>query len=123
VVGFVPTAKLCETEYALLFHGGDAEANEDWFRGFLDLPNGIPSHDTFGNVLTALAPEAFERVLRTWFAALAGNATENLARLHRVGLGLLKNEKNGNLGIKTQRRKAGYQRGYLLKVLGFKGQT
>lgn len=49
-----------------------AEANEDWFREFLDLPNGIPSHDTFGNVLAALDPNEFERCLRTWFAALAG---------------------------------------------------
>jgi predicted transposase YbfD/YdcC len=49
-----------------------AEANEDWFREFLDLPNGIPSHDTFGNVLAALDPEAFERCLRAWFAVLAG---------------------------------------------------
>ena len=48
------------------------EANEEWFRGFLDLPGGIPSHDTFGNVLAALDPEAFERCLGFWFAALAG---------------------------------------------------
>lgn len=24
----------------------------DWFKGFLELPNGIPSHDTFGRVFT-----------------------------------------------------------------------
>ncbi|MFA5863550.1 MAG: ISAs1 family transposase, partial [Phycisphaerae bacterium] len=49
----------------------------------------------------------------------AGYAAENLARLRRVGLMLLKNEKSCKLGIKTKRRKAGYQRDYLLKVLGF----
>ena len=27
-----------------------AKANEQWFRSFLVLPNGIPSHDTFGKV-------------------------------------------------------------------------
>jgi len=31
------------------------KANEAWFRTFLDLPNGIPSHDTFGKVLATLA--------------------------------------------------------------------
>ena len=28
-------------------------AKEGWFRQFLELPNGIPSHDTFNKVLTA----------------------------------------------------------------------
>jgi predicted transposase YbfD/YdcC len=55
--------------------------------------------------------------------ARAGNAAENLARLRRVGQVLLKNEKSCKLGIKTQRRKTGYQRDYLLKVLGFNGQN
>lgn len=50
-----------------------AEANEDWFRTFLDLPNGIPSHDTFGNVLAALDPDEFERRIQLWFHALAGS--------------------------------------------------
>ncbi len=27
-----------------------AIANESWFRSFLELANGIPSHDTFGKV-------------------------------------------------------------------------
>ncbi len=30
------------------------EANQEWFRSFLDLPNGVPSHDTFGRVFAAL---------------------------------------------------------------------
>ena len=32
---------------------------EDWLRQFLELPNGIPSHDTFGRVFARLDPEAF----------------------------------------------------------------
>ncbi len=31
-----------------------AEIREDWFRTFLELPNGIPSHDTFGRFFAAL---------------------------------------------------------------------
>ncbi len=35
-------------------------ANRAWLRSFLPLPNGIPSHDTFGRVFAALDPVAFE---------------------------------------------------------------
>src|SRR3954468_22843599 len=32
-----------------------------WLRTFLDLPNGIPSHDTFRRVFMLIDPDAFER--------------------------------------------------------------
>ncbi len=48
--------------------------HEAWFRTFLDLPNGIPSHDTFGRVFAALDPEAFEAALRAFVGALAGSS-------------------------------------------------
>lgn len=35
------------------------KAKEAWFRTFLELPNGIPSHDTFGRVFARLDPKAF----------------------------------------------------------------
>ena len=42
-----------------------------WFRTFLDLPGGVPSHDTFGRVFAALNPDAFERCFVTWVAGIA----------------------------------------------------
>lgn len=45
-------------------------AKEVWFRQFLELPNGIPSHDTFGRVFSLLAPEAFEACFRAWVASI-----------------------------------------------------
>ena len=47
------------------------EAREDWFRTFLDLPSGIPSHDTFGRVFAALDPEAFSRCFAAWMRDVA----------------------------------------------------
>ncbi len=35
------------------------KAKEEWFRRFLKLPHGIPSHDTFGRVFSLLDPEQF----------------------------------------------------------------
>jgi predicted transposase YbfD/YdcC len=43
---------------------------EDWLRTFLELPNGIPSHDTFGRVFSLLDPAAFQRGFLTWVSAL-----------------------------------------------------
>jgi predicted transposase YbfD/YdcC len=47
-----------------------AQAKEAWLKTFLELPGGIPSHDTFGRVFARVNPEAFERCFRTWVAAL-----------------------------------------------------
>lgn len=36
-------------------------AKAAWFRTFLELPNGIPSHDTFGRVFARLNPTSLKR--------------------------------------------------------------
>lgn len=42
-----------------------------WLKTFLDLSNGIPSHDTIGRVFAALNPKALEAVFRAWMRAVA----------------------------------------------------
>lgn len=47
------------------------QAREAWLRTFLDLPNGIPSHDTLGRIFAMLDPKALEKAFREWAAAIA----------------------------------------------------
>jgi predicted transposase YbfD/YdcC len=41
-----------------------------WLKRLLDLPNGIPSHDTFERVFDRLQPQAFQACFRDWVRAL-----------------------------------------------------
>lgn len=41
-----------------------------WLRRFLDLKNGIPSHDTFGRVFALLDPEQFQDCFLSWVQAV-----------------------------------------------------
>ena len=43
----------------------------EWLRGFLELPNGIPSHDTFERVFDRLKPQAFQACFREWVQAVS----------------------------------------------------
>lgn len=45
-------------------------AKKKWFGTFLDLPNGIPSHDTLGRVFAALDPDGFRRSFISWVEGL-----------------------------------------------------
>jgi predicted transposase YbfD/YdcC len=46
-------------------------AKKEWFTQLLSLQNGIPSHDTFGNVFAVIDPEQFNRCFSRWIADLA----------------------------------------------------
>lgn len=47
------------------------EVRRDWLAEWLDLPAGIPSHDTFGRVFAALDPVGFETCFAGWVRAVA----------------------------------------------------
>ena len=55
-----------------------AKAKEAWLRTFLELPHGIPSHDTFGRVFAALEVKAFERAFQSWILDVAGTSQGKL---------------------------------------------
>jgi predicted transposase YbfD/YdcC len=47
-----------------------ARHKRDWLAKFLDLGNGIPSHDRFNAVLAAIKPAEFEKCLLSWIKSL-----------------------------------------------------
>ena len=50
-----------------------AKEKSDWFRQYLRLEHGIPSHDTFGRVFAAIDAEAFGAAFRRWVSSVAPN--------------------------------------------------
>ena len=49
-----------------------------WFKTFLDLCAGVPSHDTFGRVFAALDPDAFERCFAAWMKSVTDLGRQKL---------------------------------------------
>ena len=50
---------------------GYGKAKHAWFKGFLTLPGGIPSHDTFNRVISALDPAELETGFVAWVSSIA----------------------------------------------------
>src|SRR5271165_3475060 len=48
-----------------------ADSKLEWFQSFLTLPGGIPSHDTFHRVFSALDPEELEKGFVAWVSSIA----------------------------------------------------
>lgn len=63
-------AVLCgaETWNDIEFYG---KTKRPWLKRFLRLPGGIPSHDTFNRVFSALDPEELEACFVAWIGAVA----------------------------------------------------
>ncbi len=40
-----------------------ADYNQDYFRKYIPLENGIPSHDTIGRVIGMISPEIIQQIL------------------------------------------------------------
>lgn len=56
-------------------------AKESWFRTFLELPNGIPSHDTFNRVFAALDPAKFNACFLKWTEGLRKTISGDIVSL------------------------------------------
>src|SRR3984957_3618791 len=56
-------------------------AKEDWFRTFLSLRSGVPSHDTFNRVFAALDPKGFLDCFLRWTQSLRLAVPQEIAAL------------------------------------------
>jgi len=45
-------------------------AQEEWLRGLLPLPSGIPSHDTLARLFAALNPQVLQECFLSWVKAV-----------------------------------------------------
>jgi predicted transposase YbfD/YdcC len=57
------------------------KAKEDWFRRFLKLRNGIPSHDTFNRVFAAIDPKEFLECFLRWTQSLRQAVAQEIVAL------------------------------------------
>ena len=53
----------------------------DWFKTFLELPNGIPSHDTFNRVFSALDPYAFLDCFTLWVQGICPTLNDEVVAI------------------------------------------
>jgi len=56
-----------------------ARCKEAFFRTFLELPNGIPSHDTINRVMSRLSPEEFSSCFIEWVKSLTKRMPDIIA--------------------------------------------
>ena len=56
--------------------GAWALSNKEWLSRHLELPHGIPSHDTIGRLLALLKPEAFQICFQKWIDALTESTSQ-----------------------------------------------
>jgi len=54
-------------------------ARYEWLRAFLELPNGVPSHDTFNRVFSMIDPEEFENRFASWVSMITNKLQDHIA--------------------------------------------
>ena len=45
-------------------------SKQDWFAKFIDMSEGVPSHDRFNAIMTAIKPDEFADALLEWMTEL-----------------------------------------------------
>jgi len=72
-------------------------AKQDWFKTFLTLRNGIPSHDTFNRLFAALDPKAFLDCFLRWTQSLRVAVAQEVVALDGKAL---RRALNGDQSVK-----------------------
>lgn len=69
-----------------------ARVRVDWFKTFLELPSGVPSHDTFNRVFCAIDPHAFLECFCRWVEGICPNLSEEVVAIDGKALRRALNE-------------------------------
>jgi len=85
----------CDDFSAIAEYG---KSKKDWFKQFLDLPHGIPSHDTFQDVLNRLRPSEFAEAFTQWVSPL-GSLNGDIVALDGKVMRRTLDKANGNPAI------------------------
>ena len=72
---------------------------EEWLRTFLSLENGIPSHDTFGDVFAALSPEAIQERFISWVETIREKISGDIVPIDGKTIRRSKDLANGKRAI------------------------
>lgn len=73
------------------------KAKHEWFKTFLALPNGIPSHDTFNRVFAAIDPQQFLDCFLRWTQSLRRAVAQEIVALDGKAL---RRARNGDQSVK-----------------------
>ena len=58
-----------------------AKSNEEFLKNYIELGNGIPSHDTMQRVMGSIAPEYMQNVYKKWNELANSNEGETLKKI------------------------------------------
>ena len=72
-----------------------ARSKEEWLRTFLELPGGIPSHDTINRIFQMLEPDKFHDAFFRWTGSVAGKI-EGVVAIDGKTIRRSKDEAKGN---------------------------
>lgn len=75
------------------------KSKQKWLKTFLELPHGIPSHDTFGRVFARIKPEEFQRSFLDWVKAIQKLTHGEVIAIDGKQLHGSKDEGNGRTAI------------------------
>lgn len=73
-------------------------SKQSWLAEFLELPNGIPSDDTFRRVFERIKPEALEQILAKWLTLMMGSLEREIIPIDGKNL---RSSYDRNQGIKA----------------------
>jgi len=75
------------------------QAKQEWLKRFLELPNGIPSHDTFARIFSLINSEKFQECFVSWMKSVARKTDGEVIAIDGKSLKNSYDKKFGNRAI------------------------